>query len=335
MSLPTTALMIAAAILGAQVDANLGAAAIAGVQAAAIQRQINFTRHNEEEADRLGISALAEAGFDPFAMPGFFERLARSSRAYENNAPEFLRTHPVTSDRIADALARAEHYGRRQRPDDFRFLLTRAALRERSYSDPGKAAAHFRANLAAGRYRDRESETYGYALALSRGGKHAEARGLARDLLEQHPNQIELIVLDARLEAGLGARSEAIRKLQGAVGLRPDNLALRVVYAELLMEAGEPARALATLEDAVRLRRGTPLVYELMSNAALKTGNRPATHRYRAEKLYEEGDLEPAIRQMQLALRARGLGFHEASEIEVRLAALQEEQARAEKWENE
>jgi len=327
LSGPATALLIAAAILGAQVDANLGAAAIAGVQAATVQRQINFTRQNEEEADRVGITALAVAGFDPFAMPGFFQRLSKASRSYENNAPDFLLTHPVTANRIADALARAEHYNHKQRPDDLRFHLARARLRELNKRDPKKAATHFKSNLDAGRYRNRTAETYGYALALSRLEQYAEARDLARNLLEQHPNLAEFIILDARLDAKLGAQNDAIRKLQTAVGLRPDNLPLRVAYAEALNTAGKHQRALATLEDAVRLQRGSAQIYQLMSDAAFKSGKKAATHRYRGEKLYEQGDLEPAIRQMQLALKIRGLGFHEASEIQVRLSALEKEQA--------
>ena len=125
----------------------------------------------------------------------------------------------------------------------------------------------------------------------------------------------------------LGARGDAIRKLQTAVGLRPDNLPLRVAYAEALAAAGKHKRALATLEDAVRLGRGNAQIYQLMSDAARKSGRKAATYRYRGEKLYAQGDLEPAIRQMQLALRTRDLGFHEASEIQVRLNALKTEQA--------
>jgi predicted Zn-dependent protease len=330
LSIPTTALMVAAAILGAQVDANLGAAAIAGVQAASAQRQVNFTRQNEEEADRIGISALASAGFDPFAMPGFFERLSKHSRNYENNAPEFLRTHPVTANRIADALARAERYGHKQRPDDLRFHLSRARLRDHGYKDAKKAAAHFKSNLDAGRYRNKSAETYGYALALSRSGRRAAARDLARNLLEQHPNHAEFIILDAQLDAKLGETETAIRKLRTAVGLRPDNLPLRVAYAEVLTAASQYARALATLEDAVRQRRGSARIYQIMSDAALKSGMKAATHRYRGEKLYNQGDLEPAIRQMELALRTPGLGFHETSEIQVRVRALKAEKERQE-----
>ena len=324
-----TALIIGAALLGAQVDANMGAAAIAGLQAAALQRQINFTRHNEEEADRIGIAALAEADFDPFAMPGFFERMAKAARTYENSAPEFLRTHPVTSNRIADALARAEQYGYRQRPDDIRFHLMRARLREHGTRNPEKAIKHFKANLDAGRYRNRTAERYGYALSLARGRQTAAARRVTRDLLEEHPNQAEFIILDARLDARTGSHSDAIRKLQSAVGLRPDNMPLRFAYAQILMDAGKPARALQTLEDLVRWRSGSAAVYELMSNAALKSGKRASTHRYRAEKLYANGDIEPAIRQLELALKTPGLGFHDASKIQVRLDALKIEHKEA------
>ena len=79
LSLPTTALLVAAAILGAQVSSDAGMAAMAGIQALSAQRQINFTRDNEKEADRIGIATLAAAGRDPYAMAGFFGRLSKSS----------------------------------------------------------------------------------------------------------------------------------------------------------------------------------------------------------------------------------------------------------------
>jgi predicted Zn-dependent protease len=167
---------------------------------------------------------------------------------------------------------------------------------------------------------------YGHALALSRSGRNTPARDLARNLLEQYPNHAEFIILDAELDTKLGATEEAVRKLQASVGLHPDSPPLRIAYAEALIKSGKHRRALATLEDFVRLRPGSTTVYQLMADAALKSGQKAATHRYRGEKLYLEGDLEPAIRQMQLALRSPGLSFHEASQIQVRLSALKEEE---------
>lgn len=331
LAVPATLLMIAAAILGAQVDPNAGAAAIAGIQGLALQRQINFTRHNEEEADRIGIATLAGAGFDPFAMPGFFERLSQSSHTSDINAPEFLRTHPVNPNRIADSLSRAEHYGYKQKADDPRFHLARARLREQGYKDPDKAVNHFRANLAANRFRDGAAERYGLALAQLRAGRPGEARQALGDLVKEHPHLAEFIILDARIDGRLGNEEEAIRKLQAAVGLNPDNQPLRMAYAEALIAGGKPERALATLESAARLRPGSAAMYQLMSDAGLKSGKKAATHRYRGESLYLKGDLEPAIHQMEYALRTPGIGFHEAAEIQARLETLKEEQKESEK----
>ena len=326
LSIPATAALIAAAILGAQVNSDIGMAAIAGVQAANVQHQINFTRENEKEADRIGISILAAAGFDPYAMPGFFERMAKASRTYENSAPELLRTHPVTSSRTADALGRAGRYGHKQRPDDLRFHLVRARLRERSFSNADKAIAHFRSQLKGKRYRNETATRYGYALALARGNQIGAARAEIDKLIARNPNQAEIIILEARLDAASGAKDRALKSLQTSVGLRPSNVPLRVAYADVLMASGQPTRALKTLEEVARRKPGSTLIYQKLSDAALKAGQKAATHRYRAEKLYAEGDLEPAIRQLEIALRQPGLSYYDASRIQVRLDAIKEEE---------
>lgn len=325
LSIPATAALIAAAILGAQVDTDLGAAAVAGIQAAAVQRQINFTREHEKEADRIGIAILAAAGFDPYVMPGFFERLARTNRTRENGAPEFLRTHPVTSSRTADALGRADLYGHQQRPDTLRFHLVRASLRARALGSARKAIAYFQSQLRSKRYRNETAARYGYALGLARGNRIRAARAISDKLLARYPNQAEFMILEARLDAESGAASRAIKTLQTAVGLRPENLPLRIAYADILMAAGRPARALKTLEEVARRRPGKALIYQKMADAALKSGQTAAIHRYRAEKFYAEGDLKTAIRQLEIALRQPGLSYHDAARIQVRLDALKQE----------
>ncbi len=326
LSLPTTALLIAAAILGAQVSPDAGAAAIAGVQAAALQRQINFTRDNEKEADRIGIQTLAGAGHDPFAMAGFFERLGKATRVYETDAPEFLRTHPVTADRISDSLGRAESFGARQRADSLRFQLIRAKLRERSYQRAEQSVAHFEDTLREGRYRQEVAERYGYALAVQRARRFADAKRESDKLLATHPSQAEFIVLDAELDMALGKSTEALAHLKQATSLFPSQWPLRVSYAEALMDAGQPARAVEELTAVARVRPGNAMLYEMLVQAATKAGDQTNVDRYRAEKLYVEGDLEPAIRHLEMALRRRNLPYHDAAQIQVRLDAWREEE---------
>ncbi len=325
ISLPATALLVAAAILGAQVSPDAASAAIAGIQALAIQRQINFTRDHEKEADRIGIATLAAAGRDPYAMAGFFERLSKSSRVYENGAPELLRTHPVNTSRIADALGRADDHGPRQRPDSLRFQLARAQLRERSYDRPEKSLAAFRASLREGRYRDETAERYGYALALVRAGQLDEAKTESDRLLAGNPSLTELQALAARIDLKQGRGAQGIERLRQAVGLSPGNWALRSVYAQALLDTGQPRKAMDQLKSVARLRPGNVGIYDLLTQAAIKSGDKAAVFRYRAETLYAQGDLEPAIRQLDFALRQRDIGYHEAAEMQARRDDLMEE----------
>ncbi|MBK1648203.1 M48 family metalloprotease [Rhabdochromatium marinum] len=331
LAMPATALLIAAALLGAQVDAQAGMAAMAGIQAMAVQSQINFTRDNEKEADRIGIEILAEAGHNPFAMPGFFESLGRSSRYYDNSAPEFLRTHPVTTSRIADALARAEGYGLRQRPDSLGFHLARANLRERSYSGAQRAVEHFESTLKQGRYRHELAERYGYALALLRAGRLEAARQQVTRLLKAHPGRVEFLVLEANIDRSNGQLERALRHLKSAYGLNPDSWPLAQAYGQALLQAGQAKAALAALEAFHRRRPSVTQVYGLLADAAGRSKQPAKTFGYRAEELYYQGDLEPAIRQLERAVRVANVEYHLASKLQARLDVLREEQASAKK----
>jgi predicted Zn-dependent protease len=129
LSLPTTAAILAAILIGTQ-DGQAGAAALTAASAASLQHQINFTRANEQEADRVGIQTLADASYDPHGMGRFFERLQKNSKLYGTQPPEFLSTHPVTTNRIAEAETRAASFSKIDVPDDLDFRLLRADLPE-------------------------------------------------------------------------------------------------------------------------------------------------------------------------------------------------------------
>ena len=326
LNLPTMALMIAAAILGAQVSSDVGAAAIAGIQAASVQRQINVIRDNEKEADSIGIASLAATGRDPYAMAAFFDRLSKTSRLFDTGAPELLRTHPVNSNRIADALGRAGDHGTRQHPDSLRFLLTRARLREASYNRPEKSLAAFKAALREGRYNNEIAERYGYALALKRSDLLDEAKAESTRLLATQPSLAEFIVLDAQIDLKQGRTEQALSHLKQAVGMSPGNWALRTAYAEALTTAGQHRKAMDELKAVARVRPGNVMLLEQLSQIAIKSGNKGASFRYRAEQLYAEGDLEPAIRQLEFALRQKDIEYAEAAQMQGLLESWKEEE---------
>jgi beta-barrel assembly-enhancing protease len=138
MSLAGLALAVLASRAHGNSSGDMAQAAVAATQAASLQYQLNFTRENEYEADRIGFARLDGAGFDVYSMGTFMERLQRSSRFLDNGAPNYLRTHPVTYERIAEAQARAYGHAYRQVADSLDFHLVRALLR--SYEGEPKDA---------------------------------------------------------------------------------------------------------------------------------------------------------------------------------------------------
>jgi len=325
MSVPTAALLLAAILLGAKAGGDVGIAAAAGVQAAALQQQINFTRENEQEADTVGIRLLAAADFDPHAMPVFFERLSKASRLYENNAPEFLRTHPVTSNRIADAIGRADRYPYRQRPDNPDYFLTRAALRERGFSNPKKAVEHFRATLDSKRYRQEAGERYGYALALLHAHQLEQARNEARRLLRQAPANIAYLLLDARVDADGGQAARALKSIAMALDLFPGNYPLASYYAQLSLEQRRPAQAVGPLDQALEHHHDEPGLYELRSRVAAATGHRADAYLFLADASYLNGQLENAVQQLGVALRSEHFDYYDESKLRARLGEINRE----------
>ncbi|WP_431099569.1 M48 family metalloprotease [Polaromonas aquatica] len=103
--------MIAAMILGvlaAGKSTNIGNAAVVGGQAVAMQNQLNFSRDMEREADRVGFGVMTDAGFQSRGVSAMFEKLQQASRLNDNGSFPYLRSHPLTTERIAEARARVQ-----------------------------------------------------------------------------------------------------------------------------------------------------------------------------------------------------------------------------------
>src|SRR5690606_16796057 len=148
-----------------------------------VQRQINFTRANEHEADRIGIGVLAAAGFDPNAMSTFFEKIARRYGTAGERVPPLLQTHPMSTERSAEARSRARQLPAREHQDSLSYALMKARLQVRQAPTPRAALALFEQRGDTGQPADR----YGLALAAMRMGMHDRAELLMRELAEEYP----------------------------------------------------------------------------------------------------------------------------------------------------
>lgn len=328
MTMPTIAAMLGAIILGAYGGADAGVAAITAVQAGAVQNQIDFTRQNESEADRIGIQTLASSGFDPRAMADFFERMHQATRfSAGEQMPAFLRTHPVTLDRVAEARDRAMRLPGRRLPDNGAFLHMRERVRVLTAAGPGEALRHYqqtpmpRDAMAARAWR------YGEALALLRAGRGATAAQRLASLSEGAPDflpyrvsAVELAMADQQpAKAGALARDD--------LKLYPDNLALLLLLGEAELRDGHPAATRALLGNRAHQAQPAPQVLELLARAAEQRGDKIEAFQMRAEYHVQNGRLELAMEQLRRASKLQPIAFAQLATIEARLRQLQDDLA--------
>ncbi|VAW76881.1 Exported zinc metalloprotease YfgC precursor [hydrothermal vent metagenome] len=315
LSLPTAAATIAAILLGvATGSSNAGIAAASAVQAGSIQQQLNFTRANEKEADRIGIQTLARSGIDPFGMPAFFERLYQTTRLYGTaSIPEFLSTHPVTTDRIAESTDRAGKYGHTKRRDTLEFELAKVRLAVQQSRNPGSLLRSINADAGP-------AQRYGLALIYWRIGDKTRALKQIAILRSSDPDRILYRTTQARLLLEDGKTRKALRLFEDAQRLYPGDVVVGQYYAEALLIANKPAKArnviLALLRDE---HARTPPIYKLWARATSKNGPAWET-RFASAELYSlGGNLPLAIDQLEQALRLKGLNDYDRARIQAKL----------------
>jgi predicted Zn-dependent protease len=327
MGLATTAAIIAALVLGAaSKNSDVGRAAAIGVQAGMLQKQINFTRENEKEADNIGIKILAESNFDPRAMPTFFMRMGKVNMAYESNKlPEFLRTHPITKNRMAESMGRAEAYPYKQYRDSNDYFLTYITLRERKFNNPGQAVNFFRKTLAEGRYRNVDAQRYGLARALLRAHKYNEALKQINKLLAKKPNKVHYLVTKAEILYKTKQIKQALNVLKKGLRSHPGNYPITIHYANILMHSGQPTKAEKILEKLIKIRPHDQTVYKLAATAAGKAGHNSQGHYFLAEHYYLSGDLTSAERQLEIGLNNRSNSYYLNAKMAARLKEIKQE----------
>ncbi|MDZ7802830.1 M48 family metalloprotease [Thiohalophilus sp.] len=323
-SLPVLAALIAAIVLGAQ-SPEIGQAAIASMTAGSIQSRINFTRANEKEADHQGIKLLANAGFDPNSMASFFEQLHKASRLYGPQGPEFLRTHPVTDTRIADARNRAREYSPSLSEDAESFHLMRNRIKVLTSREPAGLRDQFADNLKSGRYLNRTAERYGYVLSLLETGDVKRARQQLDTLLAEQPQRIAFLLGRAQLNFQQGKIDAALEHYRNALKLYPQNPALTQGYAESLLRSDQADTARQVLRDFLRERDRKPRFYQLLAEAEEKLGNRAHAQIAQGEYYYRTGLSRQAISQFNQALKSDALDFYDAARAEARLQELKNE----------
>jgi predicted Zn-dependent protease len=317
----TSLAALAAAILLSRVSSQAAEAAAAFGQAAAVQGQLNFTRDNEREADRVGLQILERAGFDPRAMAVFFERLQRATRVYESGAPSYLRTHPLTFERIADIQNRLQGASYRQVPDSLEFQLIRAKLKAVTET-PREAVAFFEASLAERKFLSEAASRYGLALSLVRARDYTRARTELAALRRLAGPSPIIETLACALATAAGETEAAFGCYREALRIYPTYRALVYDYADALLAAHRPAEALRLVEERLQVVTDDYRLYLLQARAYAALGRRLAQHRAQAEAYARMGNLSAAVEQLQIGLKSPDGDFYQLSSAEARLREL-------------
>ena len=317
-SLTTAAALIAAILLGSLAGGGQATeGAIVAAQGLAVQQQINFTREEEKEADRVGMGYLYGAGFDPNAMGDMFETLGHSLGLAETYIPAMLIDHPVTSDRIAEARARAAQFPPRKGRDSLSFQLIRERTRVLTATGDVDLAAQYAQKIAQGE--DTLGNRYGEALALMTSNRADQAVQILTQLVHQHEQLTLLYDALGQAQAKAGRFGDAVATFRQGEQLFPRNVPLTVRYAETLMANNRPGEAHTLLLDLFNLVPPTPDQIRLTALAASAAADPGDAYYYMGEYQLANGDLQLAIQQYQLALASPHISSIQRQRFQARL----------------
>ncbi|MEO8342830.1 MAG: M48 family metalloprotease [Gallionella sp.] len=313
---------IAVAILAARTSPQAAEATIVGVQAANIQKQLNFTRAYEEEADRIGLQLLQKSGFNTHAMPEFLERLQKATRLLDSNSPNYLRTHPVTSDRIAEIENRVHNQPYRLIPDSLDFQLVRTQLIS-AQKTAADAIAYFSDALGRQNYGNPVAQRYGLVSALLRDKQITRAAQELIILRKQSKNNPIIETLAGQVLRATKNYTGALAFYRTAVQNFPQHRALIYDYTDLLLQNNQAEIAVKLLtEQLIHYPRDTTL-YDLQARAYAMQGKTVEQHQAQAYSYAWQGNLYAAIEQLELAKQAGG-NFYQLSTIESDLRELRD-----------
>ena len=313
------AAMLAGLVIMATAGGDAGMAAISASQALAQDSALRYSRSNEQEADRVGMQTLVDAGMDPHAAPAMFERMLQASRyTGGDRIPEFMRTHPLSENRIADTRNRARQYPKSIRPAKLEYQLMRARVVNQLANTSEEAVQRFRGELD-GNPRSIEAARYGLVIALTNAGRADEAALELDSIWSGDPDRLEYLIADAEIDMLRAQPEKAVDKLLRQLNLSPGNHPLTMTYANALMKNQEPHIAEEVLVAQGKRRPTDPGLWYLLAEVQGLSGNIIGLHQSRAEYFILNGILDQAEKQLSYALKLVKNDYLTSAKINQRL----------------
>jgi len=315
---------IGLALLLARSNPDLARGALTVSQALGAQTVLDFTREHEKEADRVGLEILNKAGFDVRGSIDFFKTLQKGNRYSPGAAPSFLRTHPITSERISDIENRLKDYPYKQRLDDPSFYFVKGKIKV-LLQEKKLITKQLESNIKNKTYLNELGERYAlsYAYLINK-----DLKGASRELEWIKNKNIQNPMIDQlniKILLEKGDIEPAYLVIKKALNKYPNYRAFVYELANYLIKKNSIDEAVEFLENYVKIFNSDPEIYKLLAKAYALNGRQVLQYESLSESFYYSYDLQEAIVQMDMAVRARDGNFYEKSRVESRLKQLQRE----------
>ena len=304
-AIATFATVLAAILLGAH-NSDVTQAVLYTGLAGSQQKSINFTRTNEYEADRIGISILAKSGINPQGMVDFFSTLLSKNAS---GGMEYLRTHPLNSNRVSEAQDRIKHTQSNLPNDSQDFQFAHARLEILSHKEPftiKNNATKDKNDISLYKHSlklirtNQWSQAIEHLKALSKRNNHPWIKlALAEAYQANHQNQQSLTLL--------GKLSE----------LFPGYLPATLIYTRILNDNGQPQKSIALLKHQLQIN-DEAVIHKTLAQAYFKNGQISAALESTGNQYLKEGYYELAIQQYDMALQQANLSITTQQRLETK-----------------
>ena len=318
----TLAGLLVGALIASQADGDVGTAVMLGSQAALMDKQLNYSRNQEREADRIGMQYMYSAGYSPQSMADFFEVMDRSTSKV-SFLPDFWLTHPLSTERMSEARLRANQFPRVKsslHDEDFEILKWYSRVISNQTTEQQLQILANRKNFAG-------------QLALSTFYLKQGDYVLAQQVLDQAKAQQRLnnllVLIQTDIYLGQNKTDEAYKAIQSAARIMPENRALAFKLAEVYIRQKEPAQALNLVQRFSNKNPRDIQAWRLMQQAANIDQQSPIRTvnvlRYRAEVEYWSGWEENAIKSLLHAQRLVKNNELLSAKLKMRINEMQKE----------
>lgn len=327
---PIIAAGIALGVLAAAANnPNAVQGMVAGSQALAIDKTLAFSRDAEREADRVGFQLLQASGFNPDAASLFFERLQRATSLNQSNQTSYVRTHPLTSDRIADMQNRAR-LANVKIPLSPSLAFSLERMRARVLQADGLSALQslndkFDALTANADTFTTIGAWYGKSLISQQMGNWMDAdRSLAqaRKLLENNPRlgqspELETTAVELALQQN--QTQQALMLSERGIARFPTSRAMGMVHLQALIAAGRYNDAIRIAQENSKKQPKELAWWDSLAQAYAASGQQTQQHRALAERFALLTSWGEALEQLKIARRISDADFYTLSEIDARI----------------